>query len=175
MSEARLWQRLRDAVGGTGHWDRREGNPVSGVPDVSYAGLGYGEGHMELKQIDKPPARAATAVFGPGAHRKGMREEQEAWFQRRLQAGGKAVILVQISDIVFLLPGEIAKHFNSMVLLEFHKYALWEAGPKISQAEWSEMLHSLNYRTSFGNVAETELRVRRDKAAQSSRRTPAKR
>lgn len=147
MSEARLWIRLREAVGSAGHFERREFNPLGGVPDVSYCVTGV-EGHIELKYMPFLPKRLTTAVFGPRSSR-GMRESQIAWFDRRLRAGGRAYILAQVENRLVLLHGAWAERFNEMVWDEMRKMCCWSGGPTIPQygpGSWRTFLGAITKR-----------------------------
>jgi hypothetical protein len=141
-TESSLWLRLRDAVGSTGHWERREFNPIDGVPDVSFCVEGV-EGHMELKQIDTVPAREDTAVFG-GRTNKGMRESQVAWFHRRMKAGGRAFILAQVSDRLILMHGSHAKQFNGYTLNDFRRLARYYHIGNMRWQNWQAFLRHLS-------------------------------
>lgn len=141
MSEAQLWKRVRDAVGDAGHWDRREGNPVPGCPDVSYCVDGV-EGHIELKHHPDFPARPGTAVFGARTAR-GMRDDQVAWFYRRLRAGGRAYILAQVDTTIVLMHGSCAPYFNGYSSDTLRGHALWSIVGKSTPRDWTRFLNSL--------------------------------
>ena len=134
MSEKNFWHRIDKAVGMRGHFDRREFNPIGGVPDLSYCVDGV-EGHIELKFMDSLPARNSTAVFGPRTA-KGMEDDQIAWAERRLRAGGRTYVFAQVGKYLYLFHGGIAKVFNSLTEPEMTRMAMWDCGPTVPADDW---------------------------------------
>lgn len=141
MSERNLWHRMDKAVGNRGHFDRREFNPIGGVPDLSYCVTAV-EGHIELKFMDDVPVRDTTAVFGPRT-RKGMEDDQIAWAKRRMRAGGRTYVFAQVGKFLYLFHGGIADVFNSLTLREMYDMASWYAGPLVPLEEWDEFLQHI--------------------------------
>lgn len=141
MSEARLWARIREAVWNYGHFDRREFNPVDGVPDVNFCINGI-EGHLELKFRRDPPIRDTTPVF-PRPNKGGLRESQAAWIARRMSAGGRVFILPQIGTRLYLLHGYHAVRFKDYAVEDFEQVARWSAGPIIKATEWFSLTVAL--------------------------------
>lgn len=140
MSEKRLWDRVREAVGDCGHFDRLENNPVPGMFDVNFCINGV-EGHIELKFRADVPKREGTAVF----KQKGLRDAQILWGTKRLEAGGRLFVLAQVGRMLYLCPGSyiLLREFNEMPLTRINSWADWSAGPTITTAEWSMFLNIL--------------------------------
>lgn len=138
MSESRLWTRVREGVYAHGHFDRRENNPLDGVPDVNYCVDGC-EGHIELKFRRDPPVRDTTPVFGS----KGLRESQVAWIGRRLRAGGRVFILSQVGRRLYLTHGARAPEFNALCVEDLEQGSRWAAGPTVSTMQWLELAEAL--------------------------------
>ncbi|MDZ4344186.1 MAG: hypothetical protein U1E51_17340 [Candidatus Binatia bacterium] len=141
MSEASLWDSIRNHVGHRGHFTRIEFNPEAGVPDVDYC-LKSEEGKIELKYIDAAPARASTQVFGDG----GLRDSQIAWIFTRVRHGGRVWILPQIGRELYLVPGKECRRFNSMPLHLIRKAAVWSAAMPITSTDWEDLLIALRSR-----------------------------
>lgn len=71
-------------------------NPARpGTPDVNFV-----EGWLELKVLDKWPARAHTKVSVPC-----FTQQQRVWLTRRYVAGGNVWLLIRIEDDWVLLNG----------------------------------------------------------------------
>ena len=90
-------------------------NPaLPGTPDVNYVG-----GWLELKSLDRWPARAATPV-----RIEHWTPQQRVWHVLRARAGGRSFVLIEIVDPgdVLLLDGPAAVSFigkaNRAQLLE---------------------------------------------------------
>lgn len=143
MSESRLWDRLRGAIGRSGHFVRLEFNPEAGIPDVDYCVRGE-EGKIELKYADRRPSREGTAVFTTG----GLRDPQVVWIYQRVRHGGRVWILPQIGDRLFLVPGSYCRMFNAMTHHQIEKAAVWSNEHRmISTLEWSTLVNSLRKRS----------------------------
>lgn len=88
--EQRLWQYVRKGMAGRWHAQRHEDMLSAGIPDVSYAIDGV-DGWIELKAIDRWPARDATPV------RVGIRPAQVRWLSLRGQHGhGHCYVLLAV-------------------------------------------------------------------------------
>lgn len=84
-------------------------NPAHpGTPDINFCGHGLEdstliEGWVELKELDRWPARASTLVrvdhFTP---------QQRIWLRRRWEHGGAAWVLLKVKQDWLLLTGEAA-------------------------------------------------------------------
>lgn len=134
MSEANLWQNIRTNIGHRGHFSRIEFNSTGGYPDLSYCIKGI-EGHAELKYIDRAPVRMTTPVFTDD---HGLRPSQIAWIHTRIKHGGRVMIVAQVGDIVFVVPGTEYRRFNQLTYFQLSKAALWYAAP-----EWDGLLKAL--------------------------------
>lgn len=102
MSEKRLWDYLKDHVGGWGHFDRIESHATSlGRPDVNYCIDGV-DGDIELKIYD--PRRGGFI----------LRANQNAWFGKRLRANGRCFVIARYDysggKRFLLIEGKNAKH-----------------------------------------------------------------
>lgn len=69
-----------------------------GTPDVNYVG-----GWIELKKVDKWPARETTPLRLPH-----FTAQQKVWLTRRINKGGNAYVLLQVSREYILLRGDVA-------------------------------------------------------------------
>lgn len=141
MSEATLWDRIRNTIGHRGHFARIEFNPDAGIPDVTYCVKGE-EGFIELKYTDSAPARESTAVFTNG----GLRTSQVGWIHKRVKVGGRVWILPQIGDELLLIPGRHCRVFNGMTLHLLRKAASWSASAPIGPGDWEGLLDALKER-----------------------------
>lgn len=86
-------------------WDRmRVENPaLPGTPDVNYC-CGEGkEGWIELKQVDAWPKRTGTPLRIPH-----FTPQQRVWLTRRRYKGGRAYVLLQVSNDFLLFSGTVA-------------------------------------------------------------------
>lgn len=134
MSEANLWDRIREGTKNRAHFSRIEFNPTEGYPDTSYCIRGI-EGHAELKWIDAPPARINTACFGD---KHGLRPAQIGWIHTRVKHGGRVFIVAGVGQIILVVPGAYCRTFNSMTYFELGK-----AGETISPGDWDGFLRAL--------------------------------
>jgi hypothetical protein len=125
MSEANLWDNIRNNLGHRGHFSRIEFNPTEGHPDVSYCIKGI-EGHMELKFIPRAPARMTTAVF---TDHHGLRDSQKAWIHTRVKHKGRVAIVAQVGEIIFVVPGFEWRRFNQMTYFDLGKACIWGDRP----------------------------------------------
>ena len=143
MSESRLWDRLRGAIGRSGHFVRLEFNPEAGIPDVDYCVHGE-EGKIELKHVNRRPSREGTAVFTNG----GLRDQQVVWIHQRVRHGGRVWILPQIGERLFLVPGSYCRGFNGMTYHQIEKVAVWSNNERvIMPEEWANLVLCLRSRT----------------------------
>lgn len=98
-----------------------ESSTGPGIPDINYR-----EGWLELKRVTTLPKRAMTPV------RVGLSPQQTAWLLRRLDAGGKASVLVRAEDqwLLFTRPTQI-QFINNLSLsgMRGMATALWNSTP----------------------------------------------
>lgn len=134
MSEANLWKRIRDNVGHRGHFSRIEFNPTDGYPDTSYCIKGE-EGHMELKYVERAPARENTPCFGD---QHGLRPAQIGWIHTRIKHRGRVYIVGGVGDLILVVPGTECRAFNQMTYFQLGK-----AGLVIAQGDWEGFLAAL--------------------------------
>lgn len=138
MSEASLWDRIRDNVGHMGHFTRLEFNPDAGVPDVDYCVKSV-EGKIELKYREDQPARDRTPVFKNG----GLRDSQIAWIYTRVRHGGRVWILAQVYRTLYLVPGTHARTFNTYSLDALAEAALWLGASPLPSKGWTDLVRVL--------------------------------
>lgn len=125
MSEANLWDAMRNAIGHRGHFSRVEFNPTEGHPDVSYCIKGI-EGHIELKYLPRAPAKITTSVF---TDHHGLRPSQIAWIHTRVKHGGRVAIVGQVGEMIYVVPGYLYRRFNQFTAHELAKASIWAGRP----------------------------------------------
>lgn len=91
MSETRLWQKLKHALGDH-HAQRHENKFPPGIPDVHYV-INDVAGWIELKYRDAYPRRSPLKILDP---------LQYIWHTKYQKAGGKSFTLIQVEDDYFL-------------------------------------------------------------------------
>lgn len=138
MSEASLWDRIRDNVGHMGHFARLEFIPEAGIPDVDFCVRGV-EGKIELKFRGDEPARDGTPVF----KHKGIRDSQLAWIHTRVRHGGRVWIFAQVHRTLYLVPGARVRDFNQLNLLELAQAATWLGNDRMGTKGWYEFVDAL--------------------------------
>lgn len=139
MSEATLWDNLRNNLGHRGHFVRLEFNPEAGIPDVEYCIKGI-EGKLELKYRDEIPARENTPVFHDG----GLRDSQIVWLWRRVvKHGGRADILAQVQRKLFLIDGAECRSFNDLTMMQLAKAALWSHVGEGGKIHWEGLYQAI--------------------------------
>lgn len=108
MSEAALWRKLRAALAPYGRLERVENRVRKSTPDVFYALRGAGcsvSGWLELKYLEKFPARAATPV-----RLRSLTLDQVLWHEEWSQAGIHVGTLLEIRvrrEMVLLGPKQL--------------------------------------------------------------------
>lgn len=117
--EQRLWDRLRKATAGKIYTERIENLVSVGRPDVDTLVSGSFV-PIELKQIDKWPARAETKVLG----QRGLSQAQMNWHLGWRNWGGKSLIIIGVGDEVFAFNGVTADHINNYNTAEFRSAAM---------------------------------------------------
>jgi hypothetical protein len=117
--EQRLWDRLRKVAAGKLHTERIENIVGVGRPDVDTLVAGSFV-PIELKQIDKWPARASTRVLG----NNGLSQVQKNWHLIWRRWGGTSLIVVGVADEAFAFSGATADHVNEYNTREFRSAAM---------------------------------------------------
>jgi hypothetical protein len=118
--EQRLWDKLRKAAAGRVHTERLENLVGVGRPDVDTLVSGSFV-PIELKQVARWPARAATPVLGK---ERGVRLSQRNWHLAWRRWGGQSLIVVGVADEVFTFNGCTADHVNSYNTAQFRAAAM---------------------------------------------------
>ena len=91
MSEAGLWDYLRNGMGAAWESQRHEDRLSMGIPDVSYSISCHG--WIELKDREDVPKRASTPVTLPH-----YTADQRNWLERHGKRGGRCFILLQVAN-----------------------------------------------------------------------------
>lgn len=129
MSEATLWNRLRDKMipdfWSSAH--RHEDRISDGIADVSFCQDGY-HGWMELKHLHDWPVRPTTVV-----RCKHYTDEQRMFLKDKGEGGGNTWLFAQIAGDHVLLDYRNAQAFGTVTKEELIA---------ISQGFWE---HRLNY------------------------------
>ena len=107
MSEANLWEWLRDVALPLGQYSRIEtGDTSPGFPDV-HCQLAPGiSPTLELKFAKSPSARI------PFTKKHGMRRSQIQWIKENLREGGVVWILAEVTPDIYIISGKNAKLIN---------------------------------------------------------------
>lgn len=124
VNEAQFWsQRVRPAIRHTGHFERVENALSAGTPDVWFQLPDGQSGWIENKYLPRGPARDGTPVFG----RRGLRNEQLAWWSQYLNKGGRhGYIMAGVGARTYCVPVTAATlaAFNVMSLWQLDAYRL---------------------------------------------------
>lgn len=119
MSEANLWEWLRDVALPLGQYSRIEtGDTSPGFPDV----------HCQLEAGLSPTLELKFAKH-PGAHipftkKSGMRRSQIKWIKENLRNGGTVWIIAEITPEILVIPGKFAGDINGTPEKEVRKLAI---------------------------------------------------
>ncbi|WP_455363552.1 hypothetical protein [[Eubacterium] cellulosolvens] len=118
MSEANLWEWLRDVVLPLGQYSRIESGDTSpGFPDV-HAQLGPGISvTIELKY-----SRRARELV-PFTSRRGMRRSQLRWIKDNLRNGGTVWVIAEAKPEIFVIHGRLAQEINGADRAKLHGIA----------------------------------------------------
>jgi hypothetical protein len=115
MSEESLWQWLRGKLPAAGHYTRIESDCSAGFPDVHYT-LPGGSGTLELKFARNPRSLHPFK-------RRGLRTSQEIWIEDEVRAGGRVLIVAEITPRVFIVEGYWAHLFNDWSELDIEGHS----------------------------------------------------
>lgn len=115
LPEQRLWDRMRQALLGLElgrfYLERYENLVGVGGPDTLVLHQGVVT-WVELKQVESPPARAATRLIPSG---KGLSRDQMNWHLSWRQNGGRSMVLVGLErSELFLVPNTHTDELNLM-------------------------------------------------------------
>lgn len=134
MSEARLWEYLRDGMGPRWVAQRHEDKYSTGIPDVSYSTNCHG--WIELKYVAKPPAKTTNAV--PVPH---FTAAQRNWIRQHGGRGGKCWVLLQVEKTYFLLSWDLAPMVGLSTFAELKRNASrsWE-----NAISWPELAATIS-------------------------------
>lgn len=121
MSEARLWEYVRDGVGPLWEAQRHEDRHSLGIPDVSYSTDHHG--WIELKYLPAAPKRPTTIMKVDH-----FTAEQRNWLTKHGRRGGHCFILLQVGACYLLFSWADARKIGQMTFDEHKKTALtvWE-------------------------------------------------
>lgn len=134
MSEARLWQYLRDGMGARWAAQRHEDKYSTGIPDVSYSTNCHG--WIELKYVARPPVKATNLV--PVPH---FTAAQRNWIRQHGSRGGRCWILLQVEKTYLLFSWELAPMVGFSTLSELKRSASrgWE-----NTISWPELATAIS-------------------------------
>lgn len=139
MSEARLWQRMRNGITPFAFAQRMENLVGEGVPDVWLCSRENGQGAwVELKYRAVAPVRASTPIFTMSY---GLRPEQVSWIYSRAVAGAAIYVLGQCGDWVFLIHGRYARDLAGMAADDLVLTADWYGSAR--RTDWEGMLKAV--------------------------------
>lgn len=118
MSEANLWEWLRDVALPLGHYSRIEtGDTAPGFPDV-HCQLAPGVSPtIELKFARRPE----DAV--PFTSKRGMRKSQIMWTRDNMRNGGVVWIIAEVTPHIFIIGGHLVKEINGADQAKLHGLA----------------------------------------------------
>ena len=122
MNEAGFYQKIRKKILAAfplARIDRIENALSSGLPDVSACIAGK-DVWLELKYVDKWPARATTKVL----NRYGLRPEQINWHIRQTVADGNAFILVGIERESYVVDSAYVREINDWTRKDWETKAI---------------------------------------------------
>ena len=107
MNETNTWEWLRDVVLPIGSYSRVESPDTSpGIPDVHYQLLPHVTGWIELK-CNPYPARVPFPDEDNGLHKS-----QKKWLNRHIEFGGRAWIIAETTEGIYLIHASFAYAFN---------------------------------------------------------------
>ena len=138
MSEANLWEWLRDVALPLGQYSRIEtGDTSPGFPDV-HAQVGpCGCFTIELKFAKHAGARI------PFTKKHGMRRSQIKWIRENLRQGGVVWIIAEVTPSIFVIGGHRVKDINGATmeeLVEMADHILYKKAPKVAAEVLNKIL-----------------------------------
>jgi hypothetical protein len=118
VSEANLWEWLRDVALPLGQYSRIEtGDTSPGFPDV-HCQLGPGlSPTIELKFSRSPSA------FTPFTASTGMRKSQIKWIRENVRQGGVSWIIAEVTPSIFIIGGHLVDQINGASQEKLHSLA----------------------------------------------------
>lgn len=118
MSEANLWEWLRDVALPLGQYSRIEsGDTAPGFPDV-HCQLGPGiSPTLELKFARHPDREI------PFSKVSGMRRSQIIWIRENMRSGGVVWIIAEVTPEIFIIGGQYAGIINGSTIDQLHEMA----------------------------------------------------
>lgn len=118
MSEANLWEWLRDVALPLGQYSRIEtGDTSPGFPDV-HCQLGPGiSPTLELKFSQRN-----TEVI-PFTPKRGMRKSQLRWIRDNIRNGGVVWVIAEARPDIYIISGHLAEHINGADRAKLHNLA----------------------------------------------------
>ena len=148
MSEANLWEWLRDVALPLGHYSRIESpDTAEGFPDV-HCQVGPGVTFtLELKFARQPYRRTP---FKDGDE-NGMRRSQIRWIMKNIRNGGVTFIVAQVATTIFVIPGKYVKRINgaSKSKLRFLSDAVLDKAKPVEAAAYFQSLCQEIYNDRF--------------------------
>lgn len=128
MSEANLWEWLRDVALPLGQYSRIESGDTSpGFPDV-HCQLGPRVSPtLELKFAKHPTARI------PFTKKSGMRRSQIKWIRENLRNGGVVWIIAEVTPYIYVIEGKHADEINGTTheeISEMASHILYKKAPE---------------------------------------------
>lgn len=138
MSEANLWEWLRDVALPLGQYSRIEtGDTSPGFPDV-HSQLGAGlSPTLELKFAKHPGALI------PFTKKTGMRRSQIKWIRENLRNGGVVWIIAEVTPHIYVIEGKHANEINGATheeITAMSSHILYKKAPKVAAEVLNELL-----------------------------------
>lgn len=135
-TEQKLWDRMRTHLGQTLRLERQENLVSVGDPDVIVTAPRNWVTRVELKAVEKFPARPGTRVLGSD----GLSIAQRNWHMEHKRRGGVSYILVGVgSHEFFTIDGGLHDAVNDMTrddLYEFTYASNWDALRALLDPSW---------------------------------------
>jgi hypothetical protein len=106
VSEANLWEWLRDVALPLAHYSRIESPTSPGFPDVHCQIAPGCSPTLELKFSENPNSQY------PFKDKKGMRRSQIKWIRENIRSGGTVWIIAEVTPHIYIIPGKFAGDIN---------------------------------------------------------------